>query len=135
VIWSATWRTYYFSAPIEAIQRMMPGRTLKRDLIGEVADALNCRGIKLMLYYHCDGDREWQTRNFGTTDPNQIGADALFGKNWITIHACKEQDECRTAVAWCNSSQSRRFGRSLSHWCAERNWSSRSLGGIRCRRR
>jgi hypothetical protein len=27
VIWSATWRTYYFPAPIQAIERIMPGRT------------------------------------------------------------------------------------------------------------
>ena len=57
----------------------MPGRTQKRDLIGELAD-------ELLLYYHCgDGDREWQTRNFGTNDANRIGIDALFRKNWIAI--------------------------------------------------
>jgi Alpha-L-fucosidase len=86
VIWSATWRTYYFPAPIQAIERIMPGRTSKRDLIGELAEALNRRGIKLMLYYHCGyGDREWQTHNFGTNDADQIGTDALFRKNWISI--------------------------------------------------
>jgi hypothetical protein len=86
VIWSPTWRAYYFPAPIQAIERIMSGRTSKRDLIGELADALNRRGIKLMLYYHCGyGDREWQTRNFGTADSNQIGTDALFRKNWIAI--------------------------------------------------
>ncbi len=86
VIWSATWRSYYFPAPIRAIEQIMPGRTSRRDLIGEIADALNRRGIKLMLYYHCGyGDREWETRNFGTTDPNQTGTDALFRKNWIAI--------------------------------------------------
>lgn len=86
VIWSATWRTYHFPAPIQAIERIMPSRTSKRDLIGELADALNRRGIKLMLYYHCGyGDREWQTRNFGTNDAKQIGTNALFRKNWIAI--------------------------------------------------
>jgi alpha-L-fucosidase len=70
----------------QAIERIMPGRTSKRDLIGELADALSRRGIKLMLYYHCGyGDREWQTRNFGTNDANRIGIDALFRKNWIAI--------------------------------------------------
>jgi hypothetical protein len=39
-----------------------------------------------MLYYQCGyGDREWQTRNFGTNDANRIGIDALFRKNWIAI--------------------------------------------------
>jgi hypothetical protein len=30
----------------------VPGRTCRRDLIGELADALNRRGIRLMLYFH-----------------------------------------------------------------------------------
>ena len=107
VIWSATWRTYYFPAPIQAIERIMPGRTSKRDLIGELADALNKRGIKLMLYYHCGyGDREWQTRNFGTNDANQIGTDALFRKNWIAI---------MTEVG-------ERYGSRLAGWFIDEGW-------------
>ena len=107
VIWSATWRTYYFPAPIEAIERIMPGRTSKRDLIGELADALNQRGIKFMLYYHCGyGDREWQVRNFGTTDPDQIGTDALFRKNWIAI--ITEVGE--------------RYGNRLAGWFIDEGW-------------
>lgn len=86
VIWSVTWRTYYFPAPIRAIEQIMPERTSNRDLIGELAHALNRRGIKLMHYYHCGyGDREWQVRNFSTTDPNQIGMDRRFRDNWISI--------------------------------------------------
>ena len=107
VIWSATWRTYYFPAPIQAVERIMPGRTSKRDLIGEVADALNRRGIKLMLYYHCGyGDREWQTRNFGTNDVNRIGTDALFRKNWISII---------TEVG-------KRYGSRLAGWFIDEGW-------------
>jgi hypothetical protein len=85
VIWSATWRGYYFPAPIQDIERIMPGRTSKRDLIGELADALNRRGIKLVLYYNGSALSHQQPPNFGTTDPNQIGTDALFRKNWIAI--------------------------------------------------
>ena len=107
VIWSATWRAYYFPAPIQAIERIMPERTSKRDLIGELADALNRRGIKLMLYYHCGyGDREWQTRNFGTNDANQIGTDALFRKNWIAI--ITEVGE--------------RYGSRLAGWFIDEGW-------------
>jgi hypothetical protein len=107
VIWSATWRAYYFPAPIQAIERIMPGRTSKRDQIGELADALNRRGIKLMLYYHCGyGDREWQTRNFGTNDANQIGTDALFRKNWIAI--ITEVGE--------------RYGSRLAGWFIDEGW-------------
>lgn len=107
VIWSATWRTYYFPAPIQAIERIMPGRTSKRDLIGELAEALNRRGIKLMLYYHCGyGDREWQAHNFGTNDANQIGTDALFRKNWVSI--ITEVGE--------------RYGSRLAGWFIDEGW-------------
>lgn len=60
VVWSATWMTYYFPAPIKAIDNIMQGRTCSRDLIGELADALNKRGMKLILYYHI-GD--WWAKN------------------------------------------------------------------------
>lgn len=107
VIWSATWRTYYFPAPIQAIDRIMPGRTSRRDLIGELADALNRRGIKLMLYYHCGyGDREWESRNFTTTNPNQVGTDALFRKNWLNII---------TEVG-------QRYGNRLAGWFIDEGW-------------
>jgi len=38
-------------APIESWERVHPGWTTQRDLIGDIADALNQRGIKLMLYF------------------------------------------------------------------------------------
>ena len=52
VIWSATWRTHYFPAPIKAVDNVLPGRTSQRDLIANLISALNRRGIKLILYYH-----------------------------------------------------------------------------------
>ncbi|NQT51448.1 alpha-L-fucosidase [bacterium] len=72
VIWSVTWRTYHFPAPIKAIDRILPGRTSPRDLVGELADALAKRGIKLMLYYH-EGhpDKEWWERNWDPADPDR----------------------------------------------------------------
>jgi len=85
VIWSSTWQTYYFPAPIQAIEQIEPGRISKRDLIGELADALNRRGIKLILYYHCGyGDREWSARNLGTTDPDKGGQ--VTGIRVATVH-------------------------------------------------
>lgn len=81
VIWSSVWRSYYFPAPIQAIEQIMPGHTSKRDLIGELADALSQRGIKLMLYYNGSALRH---RSPGA-DPNQIGTESQFRKNWIAI--------------------------------------------------
>jgi hypothetical protein len=42
----------YWPGPSETIDRILPGRTAKRDLIAEIAAALKKRSIRLMLYYH-----------------------------------------------------------------------------------
>jgi hypothetical protein len=52
VIFTSSWGPEYLPAPIQAIEDILPGRTSERDLISEIADALEGRGIKLMLYYH-----------------------------------------------------------------------------------
>jgi hypothetical protein len=102
VIWSATWRTYYFPAPIKAIDNILPGRTSQRDLIGELISALGKRGIKLILYYHCGrGDEEWQARNWSKDeDPNNWGVDPVFRKHWGEII----------------TETGRRYGKGLAGW-------------------
>ena len=52
VIFTSSWGPQYLPAPIRAIENILPGRTSERDLIGDIADALEGRGIRLMLYYH-----------------------------------------------------------------------------------
>lgn len=42
-------------APIASWEKLHPGWTTKRDLIGEIADALGKRGIRLMLYMNPPG--------------------------------------------------------------------------------
>jgi hypothetical protein len=59
-VFSATWASHCFPAPIRAIDRILSGRTSKRDLIAEIADGLGRHGIKLILYYHPGhSDPEW----------------------------------------------------------------------------
>ena len=84
-VWSATWATYYFPAPIKAIDAIMPGRTSKRDLIGEMAGALRKRNIRLILYYHLGHDSNaangsWWSKNWGSPDDK-----SLFLNNWCSI--------------------------------------------------
>jgi hypothetical protein len=54
---------FYYPAPVKAIDKVLPGRTTKRDLIGELADELGKRNIKLMLYfsfaYSETYDKQW----------------------------------------------------------------------------
>jgi hypothetical protein len=51
-------------APCAAVDRLLPGRTTERDLVGELADGCQRRGLKLFLYYNhsCNGgdDRQWE---------------------------------------------------------------------------
>jgi hypothetical protein len=42
-------------APIQSWEELHPGWTTRRDLIGELAAALNEKGIKLLLYMNCPG--------------------------------------------------------------------------------
>jgi hypothetical protein len=41
----------YCPAPLSSWEKYFPGKTAKRDLIGEMAQALNAKGIKLMCYF------------------------------------------------------------------------------------
>ncbi len=101
VIWSPVWRSFYFPAPIQSIEQVMPGHTSKRDLISELADALNRRGIKLMLYFNGSA-----LTNFRGVDPNQVGTDAQFRKNWIAI---------TTEVG-------ERYGKRIAGWFIDEGW-------------
>jgi hypothetical protein len=51
----------YLPAPIQALDRVLPGRTARRDLIADLIGALGRRGIRLVLYYHLGPieDPEW----------------------------------------------------------------------------
>jgi hypothetical protein len=84
VVWSATWATYFFPAPIRAIDHILPGRTCKRDLIRELADALAKKNIRLILYYHLghvqsSANGSWWAHNSSTSDKS------LFIRNWCAV--------------------------------------------------
>lgn len=52
VVWSITWGNQYISAPCKALDQIIKGRTTKRDLLAEMADRLEKKGVKLIFYYH-----------------------------------------------------------------------------------
>ena len=52
VVFTTTHGKFYFPGPLHAMDKVLSGRTCKRDLIGEIADALAKRNIRLMLYFH-----------------------------------------------------------------------------------
>jgi hypothetical protein len=51
VIFTANHADPHCPAPIRAWEKLFPDQTTERDLIGEIADALNKRHVRLMLYF------------------------------------------------------------------------------------
>lgn len=52
VYFTAWHKSIYCLAPIKAIEKWLPGHTCRRDLLGEIADALQKKNIKLVIYAH-----------------------------------------------------------------------------------
>jgi hypothetical protein len=63
VVFTTTHAKYYYPGPLEAMDRVLPGRTCRRDLIRELADRLEKVDVRLMLYFHpgpaLGEDKEW----------------------------------------------------------------------------
>ena len=51
VLFTSTHAPHWYPAPIKTIEKILPGNTCERDLIGDLADVLYERSIKLILYY------------------------------------------------------------------------------------
>lgn len=64
VLFTACHALQLLPAPHSVIDRILTGRTCKRDLIGELADALAAHGLPLLVYYNhsCNHaqDRPWE---------------------------------------------------------------------------
>jgi len=52
VIFTGWHAAMYLLGPSAAMDKWLPGHTTRRDLIGEIADALNEKGIRLIIYAH-----------------------------------------------------------------------------------
>jgi hypothetical protein len=82
VVFTTSHAFQYFPAPLRSLDRILPGRTSKRDLVADLADALARRGMKLMLYFHLGAhdDADWcKASGFWETDT------APFFNNWQSI--------------------------------------------------
>jgi hypothetical protein len=70
-------------APCEAIDRIAPRRTTRRDLIGELAEACHARGLHFILYYNhsCNhgDDPDWEYAvGYHAPDKSRLASN-LFG--------------------------------------------------------
>ncbi len=70
VVFTTSHAEFYFPGPNPVIDSILPGRTCPRDLIGDLADALNKRHIRLELYFHPGHDDApwWQRTHFDDAD-------------------------------------------------------------------
>jgi hypothetical protein len=82
VVFTTSHATMAFPAPLPALDRILPGRTTRRDLVADLAAALDRRGLRLVLYFHqgTSIDREWVAASgFEDADPTR------FYDHWRTI--------------------------------------------------
>ncbi|MBR5742944.1 MAG: alpha-L-fucosidase, partial [Clostridia bacterium] len=58
VIFTLTHAEQYLALPCAALEAILPGRTTRRDLIGEIAAGLRKKGVRFIAYYNhsCNGD-------------------------------------------------------------------------------
>lgn len=70
IVITTTLSKFYFPGPNAVIDSILPGRTCPRDLVGDLADALNLRHIRLELYFHPGHDDApwWQRTHFNDAD-------------------------------------------------------------------
>ena len=52
VTFTATHQGFYWPGPNAALDKIAPGRTAKRDLLGEIINELDRRGIRTLFYLH-----------------------------------------------------------------------------------
>ena len=82
VVFTTSHAFQYFPAPLASLDKILPGRTTKRDLVADLAEALRKRGMKLFLYYHLGAinDAAWlKASGFWETDTSR------FFNNWQAI--------------------------------------------------
>ncbi|MDK9684825.1 hypothetical protein [Pseudoalteromonas shioyasakiensis] len=103
VIWSATWWTYEINAPISELDALLghSNRTSSRDLIGDIANALDAEGIGFYLYYHTGQDSHlgynstdwWVLNNWPSSFLSSGTGDRdTFFNNWkVVIKAMGER--------------------------------------------
>lgn len=70
VIFTTSHAGFYFPGPNPVIDRVLPGRTCTRDLVGDLADALGKHQIKLELYLNPGHDDAawWRRTHFDEPD-------------------------------------------------------------------
>ncbi len=75
VVFTTSHAQHFFPAPLKSLDGILAGRTAKRDLVAELAEALQQRGVRLFLYYHlgASSDPAWlDATGFWETDTSRL---------------------------------------------------------------
>lgn len=64
-LFTLTHAEQYMAFPNEPLERILPGRSVQRDLIGEIADGLQRAGVRFLVYYNhsCNDDDDVAWKN------------------------------------------------------------------------
>lgn len=88
LLFTSTHALQMLPAPHPVIDRILPGRTCQRDLLGELAYALAAKGMPLLVYYNhsCNGqdDPEWRKAvGYDGKDKNVLAKNLLDIVTWM----------------------------------------------------
>ena len=88
VLFTAAHALQMLPAPHPVIDRILPGRTSERDLIGELATGLAAKGLPLLVYYNhsCNQqqDRPWeQAVGYHAADKNALANNLMEIVGWM----------------------------------------------------
>lgn len=108
-IFTLTHAEQYLALPHPVLEKLLPGRTTERDLIGELIDALAARDIRFIAYYNhaCNGNNDPAWRKACGYDAGIRGDLDTFARNICAI------------VAF----MAKRYGKSLSGWWFDSSYS------------
>ena len=88
LLFTSTHAHQMLPAPHPVIDKILPGRTSKRDLIAELADALAAKGMPLLVYYNhsCNysQDPPWEKAvGYHDRDKNRLAQNLLEIVGWM----------------------------------------------------
>jgi len=95
VVFTSTHQLHWIPGPNPEVDRILPGRTCKHDLLMELADGLLEYGIKLIIYYHHaigkGQDPEWREAAGGSSDDhNEFYDNYCRIVSWMGAHYGKK---------------------------------------------
>lgn len=97
VVFTTAHAHQYFPAPLASLEAILPGRTASRDLVADLAQALQARGLRLILYYH-------------------LGA--VHDPAWMAVSGLDRRDSAAFSGNWMRivTEAGGRYGESLAGW-------------------